>query len=112
MARKIWLAYAIATVVGALVLLAIYVNAYDDYDVGDRLRALGGVTRRAMLLVTFPLGLPARLLADGPLRAAFGCGDDNDPCAIFVDWQTLFAALVAQIVLLRYVIARRRGAPS
>ena len=49
----------------------------------------------------------AGLLADGPLRATFGCGEANEPCAVFVTWQVQFAALVAQIVLLRWLIARR-----
>ncbi len=106
LARKIWLIYAISTVATALVLLAAYVNTYDDYDVGERLRGLGRFTRRAMLALAFPLSLPAHLLA-GPLDAGFGCGDENEPCAIFVMWQTLFAALFAQIVLLRWLIGRR-----
>ncbi len=59
-----------------------------------------------MLALGFPLSLPAHLLT-GQLDAAFGCGDENEPCAIFVMWQTLFAALVGQIVLLRWLIARR-----
>lgn len=107
LARRVWLAYALVTVAAALLIFTAYVNTYDDYDVGPRLRGLGRFTRQAMLALTFPLGWPARLLADGPLSAAFGCGDENDPCAIFVLWQTLFAALVAQIVLLRWAIARR-----
>ncbi len=105
-ARKIWLAYALVTIAGALVLLALYVNAYDDYDIGDRLRGLGRFTRRAMNIVTFPLGLPAGLIADGPLKGAFGCGDENDPCAIFTLWQAQFAALVAQIVGLGWLTRR------
>jgi hypothetical protein len=106
-ARKIWLAYTLIALAGALALLAVYVNAYDDYDIGDRLRGLGRFTRKSMSLLTFPLGMPAGLLADGPLRAAFGCGDANEPCAIFVTWQVQFTALVAQIVFLRWLIARR-----
>jgi hypothetical protein len=105
-ARKIWLAYTLIAIAGALMLLAVYVNAYDDYDIGDRLRALGGFTRRAMLALGFPLSLPASLLT-GPLDAAFGCGDANEPCAVFVMWQTLFAALVAQVAALRLAIGRR-----
>lgn len=112
LARKIWLGYAIATIALALVALAIYVNAYDDYDVSERLRALGRLTRRAMLFLSFPLGSPVGFLADGPLETAFGCGDENEPCAIFVNWQTHFVALVAQIVLLRWAIARAWGAGS
>lgn len=106
-ARKIWLAYTLITLAGALLLLAIYVNAYDDYDIGDRLRALGRFTRSSMSVLTFPLGLPAGLLADGPLHDAFGCGEPNEPCAIFVVWQAQFAALVAQIAVLRWFIGRR-----
>ncbi|RTL85041.1 MAG: hypothetical protein EKK29_12435 [Hyphomicrobiales bacterium] len=105
LARKLWLFYALATVTAALVLLAAYVNIYDDYDVGPRLRGLGLFTRRAMAALGFPSSLPATLLT-GPLVAAFGCGDENDPCAIFVMWQTLFVALVAQIALLRWAIGR------
>ncbi len=104
LARKMWLFYALASVTTALVLLAAYVNGYDDYDVGPRLRGLGRFTRQAMLALGFPLSLPASLLAAGRLNAAFGCGDENEPCAIFVAWQTLFAALLAQIVLLRLFI--------
>lgn len=106
MARKIWLAYSIATVVAALVLLAIYVNAYDDYDIGDRLRGVGRFARQAMALISAPLGPLAGFLSDAPLERAFGCGDPNDPCAFFSYWNTRFAALVAQIALLRLWIAR------
>ncbi|WP_442755022.1 hypothetical protein ACNHKD_18895 [Methylocystis sp. JAN1] len=108
MARKIWLFYAIATVAAGLVLLALYVNAYDDYDIGDRLRGVGRFARRAMTLLSFPLGPSVGLLADEPLERAFGCGDPNEPCAFFVHWNTRFAALVAQIGLLRWAVARGR----
>jgi hypothetical protein len=108
-ARKIWFAYALVTVACALALLAAYVKACDDYDIGDRLRGLGRFTRQAMTILAFPLGLPAGLLADGPLHDACGCRDENEPCAIFVLWQAQFVALVAQIVLLRWLIARRFG---
>ena len=110
LARRLWLLYALASICAALVLLAVYVNTYDDYDVGDRLRALGGFTRRAMLALGFPLSLPASLLT-GPLDAAFGCGDANEPCAVFVMWQTLFAALVAQVAALRLAIGRHWPKP-
>jgi hypothetical protein len=105
-ARKIWLAYTLIALAGALTLLALYVNAFDDYDIGDRLRALGRFTRTSMSVLTFPLGLPAGLLADGPLRATFGCGEATEPCAVFVTWQVQFAALAAQIVFLRWLVAR------
>lgn len=111
-ARSLWLAYAVAAIAAALVLLAIYVNAYDDYDIGPRLRGLGRFTRRAMTILAFPLGLPAGFLAAGPLHDALGCGDENEPCAIFVIWQAQFAALVAQLALLRWLIARRFRATS
>jgi hypothetical protein len=107
LARKLWLAYAVSTVACALVLLAAYVNAYDDYDIGDRLRSLGRFARHAMDVITFPLGLPAGFLADGPLHNAFGCGDQNEPCAVFVVWQAQFTALVAQIAVFRWLLARR-----
>lgn len=112
LARNIWLFYALATIAAALALFAAYVNIYDDYDIGPRLRGLGRFTRQAMLALGFPLSFPVSLLAAGPLNVAFGCGDENDPCAIFVFWQTLFATLVAQIALLRWIIARRWPARS
>jgi hypothetical protein len=108
MARKVWLYYAIATIVAALALLAIYVNAYDDYDVSDRLRGVGRFARQGMLLLSFPLGPLSGFLADAPVERAFGCGDPNEPCAFFVNWNARFAALAAQIVLLRWAIARWR----
>jgi hypothetical protein len=110
LARRLWLLYALASVCAALILLAVYVNTYDDYDVGDRLRTLGGFTRRAMLALGFPLSLPASLLT-GPLDAAFGCGDADEPCAVFVMWQTLFATLVTQVAALRLAIGRRWPKP-
>jgi hypothetical protein len=105
--RKIWLVYAGLATVAALVLLARYVNAYDDYDVGDRLRALGRFTRQGMGILTFPLGSLVGLVADAPLARAFGCGDPNEPCAIFADWNARFAALLVQIALMRWALARR-----
>ena len=106
-AHKRWLFYTIATIAGALILLAIYVNAYDDYDVSDRLRGLGRFARSGMRALSFPLGLPVGALANAPLESALGCGDPNEPCAVFVDWHTHFAALVAQIVALRWWLSRR-----
>jgi hypothetical protein len=106
-ARLLWRIYSIVTIAGALTLLATYVNAYDDYDVSDRLRALGRFVRQGMRLLSFPLGLPTGALADGPLERAFGCGDAHEPCAVFVDWHTHFAALLVQIVGLRWLLRRR-----
>ncbi|TLG78178.1 hypothetical protein [Methylocystis sp. B8] len=105
--RVAWLAYAIATVALSIAVLAIYVTACDDYDLSERLRATGRFTRQAMRAVSFPLGAPTGWLLNPPLEKSFGCGDENEPCAAFVDWNTHFAALLAQIILLRWLIARR-----
>ncbi|GEM_PF-6630018 len=101
-----WLVYAIATVTLSIAVLAIYVTAYDDYDLSERLRATGRFARQAMQALSFPLGAPVGWLLDPPLEKSFGCGDENEPCAAFVDWNTHFAALVAQIVLLRWLIRK------
>jgi hypothetical protein len=105
-ARKAWLIYALATVAGALLVLAIYVNAYDDYDVSERVRTLGRFTRRAMRFLCAPLGPLFGALANPALEKAFDCGDENEPCAVFVDWNVGFFALVAQIILLRRVATK------
>ncbi len=107
LARRLWLAYALTATTGALVLLAAYVNVYDDDDVSARLRALGRFSRRAMWLLSFPAGPAAAALAQAPLERAFGCGDADAPCAFFVAWNVFFAGLAAQIVLLRRAIAKR-----
>lgn len=107
LARKMWVAYATATILVSLSVLAIYVNAYDDNGLTDRLRAIGSFTRQAMRLVSFPLGLPFGALANGPLQAIFGCDKPNEPCGVFVDWWTHFAALVAQIISLRLMIREK-----
>lgn len=105
--RVAWLAYAVATVALSIAVLAIYVTAYDDYDLSERLRATGRFARQAMRALSFPLGAPIGWLLAPPLEKSFGCGDENEPCAIFVNWNTHFAALLAQIVLLRWLIRRR-----
>ena len=105
--RVAWLAYAIATVTLSIAVLAIYVTAYDDYDLSERLRAAGRFSRQAMGALSFPLGTPVGWLLEPSLEKSFGCGDANEPCAVFVDWNTHFAALLAQIVLLRWLIGRR-----
>lgn len=107
-ARTAWLIYTVIAIASALVVLAVYVNTYDDYDISERLRATGRFARTAMRVLSFPLGLPVGALANGPLESALGCGDLNEPCSVFVDWHTHFAAIVAQIVLLRRLVARRR----
>jgi hypothetical protein len=105
--RVAWLAYAIATVALSIAVLAIYVTAYDDYDLSERLRAAGRFSRQAMRALSFPLGTPVEWLLEPSLEKSFGCGDANEPYAVFVDWNTHFAALLAQIVLLRWLIGRR-----
>ncbi|MBI5011862.1 MAG: hypothetical protein HZC06_03440 [Methylocystis sp.] len=90
----------------SIAVLAIYVTAYDDYDLSERLRATGRFSRQAMRALSFPLGAPVGWLLDPLLEKSFGCGDENEPCAAFVDWNTHFAALVAQIVLLRWLIRK------
>lgn len=57
--------------------------------------------RRIYALVTI-----ASALADAPLARVFACGAASKPCAIFADWRTRFAALLAQIALLRQPEAR------
>jgi hypothetical protein len=104
--RAAWLVYAMATVSLSIAVLAIYVTAYDDYDLSERLRATGRFTRQAMQALSFPLGAPVGWLLDPPLEKTFGCGDEKEPCAAFVDWNTHFAALLAQIVLLRWLIRK------
>jgi hypothetical protein len=105
--RVAWRAYAIATVALSIAVLAIYVTSYDDYDLSERLRATGRFARQAMRAVSFPLGALIGALLNTPLEKSFGCGDENEPCAVFVDWNTHFAALLTQVVLLRWLIGRR-----
>lgn len=108
LARNLWLAYASVTIVGALTVLAIYVNIYDDYDVSDRLRAAGRFLRQTMNVLSFPLGWGVGALTNEPLGWVFGCGTPDAPCSILVEWQTRFIALLAQIIALRWYITRRR----
>ena len=105
--RVAWLVYAIAAIALSIAVLAIFVKVYDDYDLSERLRAAGRFARQAMRALSFPLGAPSGALLNPPLEKIFGCGDENEPCAIFIDWNTHFAALLAQIVLLRWLIGRR-----
>jgi len=106
-ARKFWFVYTGLALVGSLIVLAIYVNAYDDYDISDRLRATGRFARQAMRLLSFPLGLPFGALLNAPLEKSFNCGNENEPCAVFIDWHTHFTAAIAQILLLRWLIFKR-----
>ncbi len=107
LADKAWLLYSAAAIGGALVVLAIYVNAYDDNGLTEKLRLLGGFTRRAMRVLSFPLGLPFGAVANGFLENAFGCAEPDEPCGVFVDWWTHFFAVLAQALLLRFALRRR-----
>jgi len=90
--------------------LAIYVSAYDNTGVTERLRATGAFTRTVMQVLSFPLGFPLGALADPFLERSFGCAASDEPCAIFVDWWTHFAAILVQIVILQIVIRLPRPA--
>jgi hypothetical protein len=101
LAHKFWLAWTAAAVVVALVTLAHYVNTYDDYDISPRLDAAGDQIRRAMNVVSFPLGRIVGAALDEPLERSFSCdGVATHPCAVFVHWWTHIAAIVAQSLLL------------
>lgn len=103
MVRKIWLAYAAVAMITALVALTHYVNVYDDYDVSPRLDDAGEMTRLAMRVVSFPLGQIVGAALDGPLERTFACdGVATHPCAVFVNWWTHVATVVAQILLLSW----------
>ncbi len=106
LASRLWLVYAAATIFGSLLILAIYVNAYDNTGVTERLRATGAFTRTAMQVFSFPLGLPMGAGANLFLERRFGCANPNEPCAVFVDWWTHFGAVLAQVVLLRWFLRR------
>ncbi len=105
-APNLWRVYTAATILGSLLSLAIYVNAYDDYGLTERLRAVGGFTRTAMHIISFPLGLPLGAMANPLFERIFRCDEPNEPCAAFIDWWTHFAALLVQVVILRW-FARR-----
>lgn len=101
LAHRLWLAWTALAVVVALVALTHYVNVYDDYDISPRLDAAGALTRRAMAIVSFPLGQIVGGALDSSLERSFACdGVATHPCAVFVDWWTHVAAIVAQSLLL------------
>ena len=104
-ASKLWFYYTIATVVVSLLVLAIFVNAYDNTGVTARLSAMANFTRTAMRVLSFPLGLPSSA-ADPFLQRSFACDAQSEPCATFIDWWTHFGALVLQIALLRWIVGR------
>ena len=57
-AARAWFAYTAGVLASALLVLAIYVNAYDDYGVTPKLTATGSFTREVMQALSFPLGFP------------------------------------------------------
>jgi hypothetical protein len=107
-AHKAWLIFSAATILGSLTILAIYVKVYDDYGLTDRLRAVGGFTRQAMGIASFPLGLPIGAIADNPLEQIFDCGASNEPCGVFIAWWTHFTAVIVEVFLLRELVRRAR----
>jgi len=98
--------YTVGVVAGALMVLAIYVNAYDDFGVTPRLAATGRFTRAIMQVLSFPLGFPIGALADPILERNFDCEAQGEPCATFIAWWTRFAALFVQILLSRRIAQR------
>ncbi len=112
LASSLWLIYTLATIVGSLVVLAMYVSAYDNTGVTERLQAMGAFTRTAMQLLSFPLGFPLGAAADPFLERNFGCAALDEPCATFIDWWTHFAAILVQIVIFHRLIRRLRPANS
>jgi len=95
LASRLWLIYTTAAILGSLLVLAIYVSAYDNTGVTERLRATGAFTRTAMQVLSFPLGFPLGAAADPFLERSFGCAASDEPCATFIEWWTHFAAVLA-----------------
>jgi hypothetical protein len=112
LASTLWLIYTAATILGSLVFLAIYVNVYDNTGVTERLRATGAFTRTAMRVLSFPLGFPLGAATNPLLERNFGCAALEEPCATFIDWWTHFAAVLAQVILFRWLIRLSRAANS
>ena len=99
LARALWLVYNVASILGSLLIVAIYVNTHDDYGLTERLRAIGGFTRWVMRIISFPIGLPFGAEANGLFERIFGCEEFTEPCGVFIDWWTHFAALLAQLTV-------------
>jgi hypothetical protein len=104
LASRLWVIYTTAAILGSLLVLAIYVSAYDNTGVTERLRATGAFTRTAMQVLSFPLGLPLGAAADPFLERSFGCAALDEPCATFIDWWTHFTAVLAQIIIFHRLI--------
>jgi hypothetical protein len=100
-ASRMWFIYAAVVVAGSLLVLAIYINAYDDYGVTARLTATGSFTRAVMQALSLPPGFPIGALADPFFQRRFGCEAQSEPCATFVAWWTRFGVILLQILLLR-----------
>jgi len=109
LASALWLVYAMATVAGSLLILAIYVNAYDNTGVTARLTATGDFARSAMQVLSFPLGFPVGAAANSFLVRSFGCEAQRDPCGTFIFWWTHFAAVILQVGLLGWIVRRLRA---
>jgi hypothetical protein len=112
LASRLWVIYTTAAILGSLLVLAIYVSAYDNTGVTERLRATGAFTRTAMQVLSFPLGFPLGAAADPFLERSFGCAVLDEPCATFINWWTHFAAVLAQIIIFHRLIRLPRRARS
>jgi hypothetical protein len=108
LARALWRVYTVASILCSLLILAIYVNTYDDYGLTERLRAIGGFARWVMRIISFPIGLAFGAVANGLFERIFGCEEVTEPCGVFIDWWTHFAALLAQLTLFRWLVRRSR----
>ena len=109
LASRLWLIYTSAAILGSLVVLAMYVGAYDNTGVTERLRAMGAFTRTAMQVLSFPLGFPLGAAVNPFLDRNFGCAVLDEPCTTFIDWWTHFAAILVQIIIFRWLIQRPRS---
>lgn len=107
---RLWLGYAAVTIFGSLLVLAIYVNAYDNTGMTERLRAAGVFLHTVMQVLSFPLGLALGAAANPSLAQYFRCGAPDDPCAVFIDWWTHFAAILIQIAFFNILTRRWRAA--
>ena len=103
---RTWLTYAAGVVAGSLLVLAIFVKAYDDFGVTARLAATGNFTRTTMQALSFSLGFPIGALAEPLLERNFDCAPQSEPCATFIAWWTRFAVILIQILLLRWIAQR------
>jgi len=106
LAHRLWLVYSIEAVVASLIVLTLYLSAYDDNGVTERLRSLVSFSRRPMRILSFPLGLRLGAVADSPFAKSFSCAGPSGPCSVFIDWSTNFGALTAQVLLFSLLVRR------